>query len=147
MHTYRQSRVGGALAAVALTLAGCATTSAPYGLFDGTGNPHVDPLVANIRVVGVDGKAPEEDGLGAVKLTPGLHVLWLVAQPAGNQLRGTHDTGGKTMEVGIQVEACRRYAYFARHADQLPDRPWEIVSKGEQAIPGCKPAAAAPPAK
>jgi len=135
------------MAMAALALAGCATTSVPYGLFDGAGNAHSDPLVADIKVVGVDGKAPEEGGLGTVKLTPGVHVLWLVAQPAGNQLRGTHNTGGQTMEVGIKVEACMRYSYFARHADQLPDRPWQIVSKGEQAIPGCKPVAPVAPAR
>ena len=134
----------------ALALCGCATSTAPYGLFDGQNTQVVDPDYSDVHVLWVDGALPVDGEMGTVSLTPGVRVLRL--STTGSVTAGSDPGVGKTyqmlpsanhgrgevQEVLMKVEACKRYSYVAKRDTRLPDRPWELVPRGESTIAGCK---------
>jgi hypothetical protein len=133
-----------------LALCGCATNAAPYGLFDGQNTQAVDSDYSDVHVLSVDGSLPADGPLGTVSLTPGVHLLRLSTTrsvTAGSSqgvagsyrmLPSTNHGSVQDQQVLIKVEACKRYSFVARRDTHLPDRPWELVARGESAIPGCK---------
>jgi hypothetical protein len=115
-------------AVLGVTLTACAT-NAPYAEVSGLKTARADAFEEEIIIRAVDGKL-DLNSAREMTLEPGPRMLLL---DSARNWRGA----GRAAMVPLNVKACLRYQFVARHASMSDLRPWQVVLKDVQPIPEC----------
>jgi hypothetical protein len=116
---------------IALSLACLAACSSiPYGEVNGQRTKFSDPDVYDVIIVAVDGQM-YMDGRTVMRLVPGFHLLQLASSK--------HDSRGNVayQPYPLNVNACTRYKFVAKHERKFKIDDWQVVPDGEEKITPC----------